>query len=59
MVTVLFYSKHNDAKNFDRRNSKGERSWSEEGRVGGRGGWRYACSLERRDRCRDSGDRAD
>lgn len=23
------------------------------------GGWRYACSLERRDRCRDSGDRAD
>lgn len=24
-----------------------------------KGGWRYACSLERRDRCRDSGDRAD
>lgn len=45
MVTVLFYSKHNDAKNFDRRNSKGERSWSEEGREGGRGGGGLALCL--------------
>lgn len=47
MVTVLFYSKHNDAKNFDRRNSKGERSWSEEGREGGREGGLALCLLVR------------